>query len=140
MTERPARRFHIERWSGLIFAVAGFVVINSADFGTCASTDGASVCVVGETVVSDTSTLFLVYTPLIFGPLIFLLASVMPRWRQPLGLGAQIVMVVTGLTIIASGFVFMGWGAGTGGLVAFAVGGVGAYLGVRSWRARQAAE
>ena len=136
---QSGRRFHVERWSAVIAAVAGFVIINTADFGVCSSEGGSSVCVIGDTVVTETSTLFLVYTPLIFGPIAYLIAGVTPVWRQPMGLGAQIIMVATGLSIIASGFAVMGWGSGTGALVAFIVGGVGVYLGIRSWRDRQRA-
>jgi hypothetical protein len=133
------RRFHPERWSAVILAVGSFLVINSVDFGSCATTDEVTTCLVGSTFFSDVTPVFFAFTPLVFGPPVYLVTAVSPVWRKPFGLVGQIVIVVTSLSIVASGFAFLGWGATVGGVVAIVVGLTGAWVGVRSWRARQQA-
>ncbi len=118
--------------------MAGFFLINSADFGVCSDDADVRACLIGDTVVTDAQTLFLVYTPLLFAPIAFVVAGVAPRWAEPLGLGSQIALVVAGLTLVASGFTVLNWGAGPAAAVAFLVGAAGAYVGVRSWRAQRA--
>lgn len=132
-------RFHRERWSSVIAAVAGFLLINGTNYGACIGDAGSRSCLIGDTVVSDEATLLLAYTPLVFAPVAYLVAALMPVWRQPLGRGSQIVMVVAALSVVASGLAVMGWGAGTGAVVAFVVAAAGLIIGLGSWRARQQA-
>jgi hypothetical protein len=121
----------------MIAAVAGFLIINATNYGACIGDAGSRSCLIGDTVVSDETTLLLVYTPLVFAPVAYLVAALVPVWRQPLGLGSQIVMIVAALSVVASGFAVLGWGAGTGAVVAFAVAAAGLVIGIGSWRKRQ---
>jgi hypothetical protein len=140
MTDESGRRFHIERWGAVILALGSFAIINNADFGVCTRDAEATTCVVGNTTLTDTSTLFLAFTPLVFGPLVFLVAGLSPKWRQPLGLVSQVFIVSAGVSVLAAGLAFLGWGASVGGAVALLVGGAGIYVGMRSWRRQQAAD
>lgn len=133
------RRFHRERVTTLITAFAGFFIINASNFGACAGEAGDRSCLVGNTLVTDEQALLLVYTPLVFGPLIYLMAALLPRWRNRMGLASQLWLVVAGLSLIASGFAVMGWGATQPAAVAFLVGAAGLFIGMASWRARQEA-
>jgi hypothetical protein len=76
----------------------------------------------------------------VFAPVAYLVAGLVPVWRQPLGIGSQVVMVAAALSVVASGWAVLGWGAGTGAVVAFAVAGAGLVIAVGSWRARRPAE
>ena len=132
------RAFHLERLSMVLLAIGGLVLLSFGDLGSECSDIGEEVrCRIGNTDVTDRELLLLTFTPLVFGPLVYLIAAVTPRWREPLGLGAQIFVVVTGLSIVAAGFMLMGWGSSTGAIIALAVGGAGIYMAFRSWRARQ---
>ena len=122
----------------VLLAIGGLVLMSFGDLGADCSDLGSAVrCRVGDTIVTDSDLLFLTFTPLVFGPLVYLIAAVTPRWREPLGLGAQVVVVVTGFSIVAASFMMMGWGASGGAVVGFLVGGTGVYMAFRSWRARQ---
>ena len=132
------RRFHLERLSMLLLAIGELVLMSFGDLGAECSDVGSVVrCQVGDTIVTDRDLLFLTFTPLVFGPLVFLIAAVTPKWREPLGLGAQVAVVVAGLSIAAAAFVMLSWGASGGAVVGFLVGGTGVYMAFRSWRARQ---
>ena len=137
MTDAPQRWFHRERLTTVITAFAGFFIINASNFGACAGEAGDRSCVVGDTLVTDEQTLLLVYTPLVFGPFIYLMAAFLPKWRYRMGLASQLWLIVAGLSLIASGFVVLGWGATQPAVVAFLVGGSGLVIGFGSWRARQ---
>lgn len=133
MTER---RFHIQRWSLVITAVAGFILINGSDFGACTGEAEELSCVIGDTLVSDRTALFLAYTPLLFGPLAYLVAGLTPVWRQPIGLGGQIVTAVAALAMAGSGFAVLAWGAGGAALAALLVAAAGFYMAIQSYRTR----
>ncbi len=136
--EAPAgARFHRERLSAVIAAIAGFLVINSANFGACVGDVGSRSCLVGDTVVTNEQTLLLVYTPLVFAPIAYLTAALLPKWRGPLSFTSQVIMVGAAFSLLAAGFIVLGWGAGQAAVVAFVVGIAGLFLGVGSWRTRQ---
>ena len=123
---------------GPIGAGQGLVLLSFGDLGSECSDVGEVVrCRIGNTDVTDRALLLLTFTPLVFGPVVYLVAAITPKWREPLGLGTQVFVVVTGLSIMAAGFMLMGWGSTTGAIIALAVGGAGIYMAFRSWRARQ---
>jgi len=122
----------------LLLAIGGLVLLSFGDLGSDCSQVGEVVrCEIGDTVVTDRDLLFLTFSPLVFGPLVYLVASVVPKPKEPLGLGGQITTLVTGLSIVAASFMLLSWGATTGAIIALAVGGTGAYMAFRSWRLRQ---
>lgn len=139
MTEEvPAGgRFHRERLSAVIAAIAGFLVINSSNFGACVGDVGSRSCLVGDTIVTNEQTLLLVYTPLVFAPVAYLVAALLPKWRGPLRFASQVIMVGAGLSLLASGLAVLRWGAGQAAVVAFVVGLAGLFIGAGSWWARQ---
>jgi hypothetical protein len=136
--EAPAgARFHRERLSAVIAAIAGFLVINSSNFGACVGEVGSRRCLVGDTIVTNEQTLLLVYTPVVFAPIAYLAAAVLPKWRAPLGFTSQVIMVGAALSLLGAGVVVLRWGAGQAAVVAFVVAIAGLFIGVGSWRARQ---
>ncbi|MDH3730462.1 MAG: hypothetical protein OES13_05000 [Acidimicrobiia bacterium] len=133
--EEPAvARFHRERRSAVIAAIAGFLLINSSNFGACAGEVGSRSCLVGDTIVTDEQTLLLVYTPLVFAPIAYLVAALLPKWREALSFTSQVIIVGAGMSLVAAGLVVLRWGAEQAAVVAFVVAVAGVFIGIGSWR------